>query len=100
LRPGDGAPQGFGRIHPVWVRPAEPFGDGPVAAAAAIALASDQLVIALATPPEEGPPRMATTLDHSIWWHRPSHADDWLLYDADLLTLTDGRGVARGTVHD
>ena len=42
----------------------------------------------------------ATTLDHSIWWHRPSHADDWLVYDAELLTLAEGRGIARGTVHD
>jgi len=99
LRPVDGAPPGYGRIHPVWARPAEPFGDGATAAAAAIALGSDQFVIALAKTPDEDGPAFATTLDHSIWFHRPSHADEWLLYDAELLTLAGRSCVARGTVH-
>lgn len=100
LRPVHPAPPGYSRIHPYWARPAESFGAGPVAAAAAVALASDHFVTALATPPEEGPPSLSVTLDHSLWLHRPTAADDWLLYDADLLTVAEGRALVRGTVHD
>lgn len=100
LRPLHPVPPGYNRIHPYWARPAESFGAGPVAAAAAVALASDHFVTALATPPGEGPPSLSVTLDHSLWLHRPTAADDWLLYDADLLTVAEGRALVRGTVHD
>lgn len=96
--PGGGA--GYERRHPFWARPAEPFGDGPTAAAAAIAMASDHFVTAMATPVEEGPAGLAVTLDHALWLHRRSSADEWLRYDAALIAIIDGRAVIRGTVSD
>lgn len=100
IRPVGSAVTGYERRHPYWARPAQPFGDGPTAAAAAIAMASDHFVTAMATPAAEGPAGMAVTLDHSLWLHRPSHADEWLRYDAALLAAVDGRAVVRGTVSD
>jgi acyl-CoA thioesterase-2 len=101
LRPiGGCVAKGYQRRHPYWARPVEPFGDGGEAAAAAIALASDQFVTALATPSEEGPPVLSVTLDHSLWIHRETHADDWLRFDAALVAVHDGRAMIRGSVSD
>jgi len=100
LRPIGGVAKGYQRRHPYWARPAEPFGDGKEAAAAAIALASDHFVTSLATPAEEGAPGLSVTLDHSLWIHRETHADDWLRFDAALIAVQDGRATIRGSVSD
>lgn len=100
VRPVLAGGAGYERRHPYWARPAEPFGDGPTAAAAAIAMATDHFVTAMATPADEGPAGMAVTLDHSLWLHRRSSADEWLRYDASLVAVIDGRAVIRGTVSD
>jgi acyl-CoA thioesterase II len=42
---------------------------------------------------------MGASLDHSLWFHRPARADQWLLYDLRLQSLQGSRGVAHGTVH-
>ena len=34
-----------------------------------------------------------TSLDHAIWFHRPFRADDWLLYDMDSPSASNGRGL-------
>lgn len=102
LRPvdGGGGRGGFRRLHPFWARPDRPFGEGAEAAAAAVTLATDHFVTALATPPEAGDPGFAVTLDHSLWLHRRCQADEWLRYDGALLAAGEGRSVIRGTVTD
>ncbi len=42
---------------------------------------------------------MGASLDHSVWFHRPARADEWLLFDMQLQSLQGSRGVAHGTVH-
>jgi acyl-CoA thioesterase II len=42
---------------------------------------------------------MSASLDHAVWFHRPTRADQWLLYDLKLQSLQGSRGVAHGTVH-
>ncbi len=42
---------------------------------------------------------MGASLDHSVWFHRPARADQWLLFDMRLQSLQGSRGVAHGTVH-
>ena len=42
---------------------------------------------------------MSASLDHAVWFHRPTRADQWLLYDVRLQSLQGSRGVAHGTVH-
>ena len=42
---------------------------------------------------------MGASLDHSVWFHRPARADEWLLFDMHLQSLRGSRGVSHGTVH-
>jgi acyl-CoA thioesterase-2 len=39
------------------------------------------------------------SLDHAMWFHRPFRADDWLLYDQDSPSASNGRGLSRGLVY-
>lgn len=41
---------------------------------------------------------MMTSLDHTMWFHAPYRADDWLLYVMDSPKSGDGRGFSRGDV--
>lgn len=40
------------------------------------------------------------TLNHSIWFHAPVRADQWLLYQTESPWAADGRGLARGAIYD
>ncbi len=39
------------------------------------------------------------SLDHSMWFHRPFRADDWLLYAQDSPNAHGGRGFCRGSIY-
>jgi acyl-CoA thioesterase-2 len=39
---------------------------------------------------------MAASLDHTVWFHRPFRADEWLLYDQVSPSAQGGRGLAIG----
>jgi acyl-CoA thioesterase II len=36
------------------------------------------------------------SLDHAMWFHRPFHADDWILYDCSSPSASGSRGLAIG----
>ena len=38
------------------------------------------------------------SLDHSLWFHRPFRADEWLLYAEDSPSASGGRGFNRGSL--
>lgn len=40
------------------------------------------------------------SLDHAIWFHRDFRVDDWLLYDMDSPSASQGRGFNRGNVYN
>ena len=40
------------------------------------------------------------SLDHTMWFHRPFRADDWLLYSIDSPSAQNARGLARGQIFD
>ena len=42
---------------------------------------------------------MMTSLDHSVWFHGPARADEWLLYDIHSPRTSNGRGVAFGRIY-
>ncbi|MGI9381374.1 MAG: acyl-CoA thioesterase II [Methyloligellaceae bacterium] len=44
------------------------------------------------------PELMMASLDHSIWFHRPFRADEWLLYSQDSPNANNARGFSRGSV--
>lgn len=84
-----------------WVRAAGPLGDDPVHHQAVLAYASDYGLIVTALRPHgrsfRDPEMMVASLDHSIWFHRPFRADEWLLYDVESPVAGGGRAFARGT---
>ena len=41
-----------------------------------------------------------TSLDHSVWFHRPCDVGEWLLYDQVSSAAADGRGMNHGCVYD
>jgi acyl-CoA thioesterase-2 len=46
-----------------------------------------------------GDPRLqSASLDHTIWFHRPFRADEWLLYDQASPSASGARGLAIGRV--
>jgi acyl-CoA thioesterase-2 len=59
-------------------------------------------VVMAARPPREGHDwrrMMGASLDHALWFHRPTRADQWLLYDLHALSTSNARGLVRGTMH-
>jgi acyl-CoA thioesterase-2 len=43
-----------------------------------------------------GPEVQSSSLDHTIWFHRPFRADEWLLYDQVSPSASGARGLAIG----
>ncbi len=39
------------------------------------------------------------SLDHSLWFHRPFRADEWLLYAQDSPNTSGARGLTRGLIY-
>lgn len=87
-----------------WIRPRLPLGGDPLMAEAALAYASDLLLLdaSLAAagrwPFEKD--LMVSSLDHAMWFHRPFDFADWLLYVCDSPSASSGRGFNRGTIYD
>ncbi|RUS25442.1 HotDog domain-containing protein [Jimgerdemannia flammicorona] len=42
---------------------------------------------------------MMASLDHSMWFHAPFRADEWLLYEMESPRTIDGRGIAFGRIY-
>lgn len=86
--------------HRVWVRAAGVLPDDPVLHACVVAYASDMTLLDTTLLPHGGTFMNAkvqmASLDHAMWFHRPFRADEWLLYDQDTPSASDGRGLARG----
>lgn len=41
----------------------------------------------------------AASLDHAMWFHRPSKLEDWMLYSQDSPSTSGGRGMTRGSIY-
>ena len=92
-----------------WMRMKDPVGDDPILQACAVAYLSDDLptdaVVALH--PERPAPGegdafelgwMSASLDHAIWFHRPSRADEWHVHDFTSHGYLSSRGLSIGHV--
>lgn len=100
--PNPPAPGVVERLHPYWARVRQSLGEDPLVHAAGLAFISDYVVIFSPFEPGsgEGAAMSSFTLEHTLWFHRPVVADRWLLFDCRPLTVSQGRYVSRGTVHD
>lgn len=91
-----------------WLRMKEPVGDDPILQACAVAYLSDDLptdaVVALHPERPRGVEDafeqgwMSASLDHAIWFHRPSRADDWHVHDCASHGYLSSRGLSIGHV--
>ena len=87
----------------IWFRFREELPDDRRFAAAALTYASDHGPIGALRRPHLGDPRlerlMAASLDHLIWYHRPSDLNRWHFYDLRPVSTAAARGLARGLIH-
>ena len=87
----------------LWMRIPDDLGDDPIAHACALAYLSDHNAmdaIILSHPAKPDWEEMMTaSLDHAVWFHRFSRADDWMLFDYRGHGLVNARGMATGSVY-
>lgn len=87
----------------VWFRVAEPMADAPLLHQAVLAYASDYGFLPTALIPHgiafRDPRLFIASLDHTVWFHRPFRADEWLLYVSDSPSAFGARGFVRGSVY-
>lgn len=95
-----------GRIG-AWLRLSEDLGDDPLLNACALAYLSDDLPTdaVVARHPDRSPRGAerrfwSASLDHVIWFHRPSRASRWHLHDFACRGLTGTRGLSIGSIFD
>lgn len=83
----------------VWFRVDGRLPDDDLLHASALVFASDLTLLPVVVVPHrvggEIPDiALRTSLDHSVWFHRPFRTDEWLLYDQVTSNASDGRGLA------
>jgi len=103
---GDSKPGGAleGGDHPsqvrYWIRVSDRLPDDPLVHQAALTYISDMTLLGatllLHGEHPSSPGVQAASLDHTIWFHRPYRADEWLLYDQTSPTASGARGLAWG----
>jgi acyl-CoA thioesterase-2 len=103
---GDSRPGGTlpAEMHParsrLWIRVHGKLDDQPITHLAAFTCASDMTLLGSTLVPHgthiSHPNMQSASLDHTIWFHRPFRADEWLLYDQVSPSASGGRGLAIG----
>jgi acyl-CoA thioesterase-2 len=81
-----------------WLRVRGALPDDPLIHTAMLVYASDRTLLGTAARPHDIPwnQRVATSLDHAMWIHRPVRMDDWLLYAAESPVAHAARGLCLG----
>ncbi|HEU4515565.1 MAG TPA: acyl-CoA thioesterase II [Nocardioidaceae bacterium] len=84
----------------LWIRVNGRIGDDPLMHRAAFTYASDMTLLGSTLVPHgmhvSHPKMQSASLDHTIWFHRPFRADEWLLYDQASPSASGARGLAFG----
>lgn len=84
----------------MWIRSVGALPDDPRVHQMVLAYASDLTLLPVSTlthPEAFGSPRLQmATIDHSMWFHRPIRADEWVLYDQTSPNLNNALGFSRG----
>ena len=87
-----------------WMRSLEPLPDEPLVHAAALAYASDMLMLSTSLAPHAravgAPDVAAASLDHAVWLHRPTRADQWLCFEQESPWAGGGRSHCSGRLFD
>lgn len=96
-------PEPGSQMH-VWLRSRSEFIAEPRLHAAALAFASDYLLVEPVLKrhgvPWATPGLRAASLDHAMWFHRPFRVDEWLLYVLDTPSAQGARGLSHGRFYN
>ncbi|MFV0405244.1 MAG: acyl-CoA thioesterase [Propioniciclava sp.] len=88
----------------VWLRTRDRLPDDPRTHQMMLAYASDMTLLGVSTLPHPGamraPGLIMATVDHSMWFHRPIRADDWVLYDQGSPNAANALGLSYGRLYD
>lgn len=87
----------------IWVRTTGPVPDDHHYQSAVLAYLSDMTLLDTSLYPHGtsifNPEIQPASLDHAMWFHRPSRLDDWLLYTQDSPSASGARGMTRGSIY-
>jgi acyl-CoA thioesterase-2 len=87
----------------VWMRAAEPIGEDPVFNQAVLAYASDMSFLSTSMRPHgmswQTRGLQTASIDHAIWFHRPSQFNDWHLYAQKSPSASGSRGFNLGEIY-
>lgn len=85
-----------------WIRARAPIGPDQHLHQAILAYASDMGLLETGMRPHgvtwQTPGLQSASLDHAIWFHRPSNFNDWHLYAQDSPSAAGARGFIRGQI--
>ncbi|HSV01663.1 MAG TPA: acyl-CoA thioesterase II [Phenylobacterium sp.] len=86
-----------------WIRCRDPIGDDPRMHQVILAYASDMNLLSTAMRPHrvhwQTPGFQSASLDHTMWFHRPTNFETWHLYVQDSPSASGGRGFIRGAIY-
>ena len=86
----------------IWMRAKAPIGDDQRLHQVLLAYASDMSLLETAQRPSgrgwRTPGMQVASLDHAVWFHRPSNFNDWHLYAQNSPSASGGRGFILGQV--
>ena len=84
-----------------WMRVKGSLPEDPLVHTAMLAYASDRTLLSTASRPHglPWPRRVAASLDHAVWIHRPVHLDGWLLYTSESPVAHAARGMVFGGIY-
>ena len=87
----------------VWMRAKAPIGPEVKLQQACLAYASDMAFMETALRVHglnwQTPGLQSASLDHAMWFHRPVDFNEWLLFDQDCPSTSQGRGFIRGEMY-
>ncbi|MBI1406688.1 MAG: acyl-CoA thioesterase II [Caulobacter sp.] len=87
----------------VWMRTKAPIGPEIKHQQACLAYASDMAFMETALRVHgltwQTPGMQSASLDHAMWFHRPVDFNDWILFDQDCPSTSQGRGFIRGEMY-
>src|SRR5579872_2037581 len=91
------------RPRPIEMRAAEPIGDDPVFNQAVLAYASDMSFLSTSMRPHgmnwQTGGLTTASIDHAMWFHRPSNFNDWHLFAQKSPSASGSRGFNIGEIY-
>ncbi len=86
-----------------WFRCRVPIGDDQHMHQVIMAYASDMNLLSTSMRPHgvhwQTPGFQSASLDHAMWFHKPTNFNEWHLYSQDSPSASNGRGFIRGSIY-